>query len=155
MKVVFSVAGDKQIERELLRWNDRALDAQPAFEAIGEFLIAETELQFETEGKHASGGWKPLKRATVAAKRRKGLRLQILQATGTLRATLTERGTPGMIFETTPTGLRFGSHVPYAEFHQTGTRTMPRRRPIELTEATRRTVVKMLQAYIVKGAAAV
>jgi phage gpG-like protein len=60
-----------------------------------------------------------------------------------------------MIFEAHPTELVFGTRVPYAIFHQTGTsRGLPRRRPIELTEQTRRECVKILQRWLVEGALA-
>ena len=151
MRIVFEVAGDRQIDREILRWGERAGDATPAFQAIGELLIGETKVQFDTEGRHASGGWKPLKRATVASKQRRGLRLSVLQSTGSLMDSLTKRGDSNMILETSPTELTFGSRVPYGGFHQTGTRRMPARKPLELTEATRRTSVKILQRWIVEG----
>lgn len=152
MRVTFEIAGDRQIARELLRFSGRAVDASPAFEAIGELLIEEERKQFDTQGAHASGGWKPLKPATLAAKQRKGLRLEILQATGPLMDSLTEKGDAHMIFEAHPTELVFGSAVPYAPYHQTGThRGLPRRRPIELTEATRKACVKILQRWLVAG----
>lgn len=151
MKLVFSVAGDKQIERELLRWGDRALDARPAFDAIGDLFVEETKEQFDTEGKHASGGWRPLKPATLASKRRRQMRLEILQETGALVDSLTQRGDQNMIFQAGPTFLRFGTKLPYAAFHQRGNDRLPRRRPLEFTEATRRTAVKILQRFIVEG----
>lgn len=132
----------------------RAISAKPAFESIGELLIAETKLQFATQGQHASGGWKPLKQATLDRKRRKGLRLQILQETGALMDSMTERGDANMVFAPTQTSLVFGSKLPYAKYHQTGTRNMPRRPPLEFTEPTKRAVVKILQRYIVEGAVA-
>jgi phage gpG-like protein len=118
---------------------------------MGELLIREEQQQFATEGRHASGGWKPLKPATLASKRRRGLRMEILQATGDLMSSLTDRGDKNMIFDAKPTELVFGTSVPYAIFHQTGTRRMSRRRPIELTEQTRRECVRILQRYLIEA----
>jgi phage gpG-like protein len=46
----------------------------------------------------------------------------------------------------------FGTRVPYAAFHQTGTRRMPARKPVELSERNRRKVVKIIQAVIMDRA---
>lgn len=151
MNLTFEVAGEKQVSRELLRFAGRTVDAQPAFIAIAELLMVETKEQFETEGRHASGGWKPLKQATVTAKARAGQRVQILQRTGSLMDSLTQAGDGNMIHKTYPDGLDFGSRVPYAGFHQTGTRHMPARKPLELTETARRSAIKLLQRWIVEG----
>lgn len=151
MILTFEIAGEKQIARELLRFSGAATDASPAFMAIGDLIIAETREQFASEGGHASGGWRALKASTLDRKRRLGLRLEILRATDTLLHSLTVKGDPNMIFQSSPTELVFGTRVPYAEYHQTGTRTMPRRRPLELTENARRESVKILQRYIVAG----
>lgn len=153
VKILFSVAGDKQIEREILRVGAYAGDATPAFRAIGDLMIAEEKLQFATQGGHASGGWKPLKPATVERKQRLGLRPQILQETGALIDSLTVKGNSEMVFEPSPTGITFGSKLSYAEAHQNpkpGSH-LPRRRPIELTESARREIVKVLQRYILTG----
>lgn len=153
MRILFEIAGDKQIERELLRVGRYAGDATPAFAAIGDLMIAETQKQFATEGHHASGGWKPLKAATLDRKRRHGLRLQILQETGALMNSLTEKGDGNMIFEPSRNQLVFGSKLPYAEVHQNprAGNPLPRRRPLEFTEQTRREIVKTLQRYIFTG----
>ncbi len=153
MKLVFEVAGDKQIERELLRVGAFANDATPAFVAIGELMMAETEKQFATEGRHASGGWAPLKPATLEAKIRGGFRTEILQRTGALLDSLTVKGDANMVFEPRPQELVFGSQLPYAAVHQNPRpeNPLPRRRPLEFTETTRRQIVKILQRWVMTG----
>ncbi len=47
--------------------------------------------------------------------------------------------------------LDYGSKLPYAEFHQRGTRKMPQRRPVEFTESARRNTIKILQRYLITG----
>jgi hypothetical protein len=168
--LVFEVAGDKLIERELLRMGDYAQDATPAFAAIGGFMMAETKEQFATEGHRASGGWAPLAPSTIQKRGGAGRSggaiftnpgggggftsggpVRILHDTGALEQSLTEPKGANQILEVTPQELVFGSRLPYAHYHQTGTRRMPRRRPLEFTEAAKRDMVKILQRFVVTG----
>lgn len=151
MRILLEVAGQTQIDRELLRLGSRAVDAEPAFVAIGKLLIQETKVQFDTEGHHASGGWKPLAPATVAAKRSGSYRPQILQRTGALLDSLTVPDDANMVFKASPDELVYGTRLPYGVLHQLGTRRMPRRRPLEFTEETKRAVVKILQGWFFDG----
>ena len=147
----FQVAGDKLISRNLLRVGARAVDARPAFKAVADYMIDETEKQFASEGGHASGGWAHLKPITLAGKARRGEDPRILHATHRLVDSLTDRGSADMILETTADELRYGSRVPYAAFHQRGTSSMPRRRPIEFTEPAKRNIVKIIQRWVIAG----
>lgn len=153
MRISFEVAGEKQIERELLRTGAYASNAEPAFKVIGELLMRETGEQFATEGRHGSGGWAPLKPATVLFKQRHGFRPQILQRTGSLLDSLTVHGDANLIFETGPQHLLYGTRLPYAEAHQRPKpgSPLPRRRPLEFTETARRAAVKILQRWIITG----
>lgn len=139
-----SLAGDVQLKRKLLRIGDRAVHPQPAFEAMGEALFRMENEQFSSEGRRASGGWAELQPSTIAAR---GSAHPILDSSGALRASLTQRGGDN-IFEATDDYLRFGTADPKAGYHQGGTGRMARRRPLELTEADRRGMVKVLQAFI-------
>jgi phage gpG-like protein len=153
MRILFDVSWDVQINRKLLRVGAHSTDASPAFEAIADFWIAETREQFATEGRHASGGWKPLTPATLEAKRRKKLRPEILRATDRMLNSLTVRDDGDMILEISPTELAYGSKVPYVGAHQRpkATSHLPQRRPVEFTETARRTTVKILQRFILTG----
>lgn len=152
MRLVFEVAGDKLIERELLRFGEYAQNATPAFEAIGGLMMDETGRQFDTEGAHASGGWAPLAQSTIRRREHRGyVPIVILHQTGALKRSLTERDAPHQIFNAGPQELVFGSRLPYAVYHQRGTPAMPRRRPLEFTEPAKRQMVKIIQRYIVTG----
>jgi hypothetical protein len=160
----FEVFGETQIRRELLRFASRTTDAMPAFEAIlGQMEKDEADL-FESEGQTgAHGHWAPIKPETLAAKEAQGLRPETLIATGALVSSLTGDEGPGVgsggetltqyggIRIPSPQGLVFGTQVPYAVHHYTGTVHMPRRRPIDFNEGNRRKYVKTLQEYMVHG----
>jgi phage gpG-like protein len=153
MRLVFEVAGDKLIEREILRMGNYAADARPAFAAIGDLFIEQEVEQFESEGRHASAGWKPIKEETLRRKlnHRPPLDPRILHATGALRRSLTEPGDENMVFEARPQELVYGSKLPYASVHQRGGGRVPRRRPIEFTERTKRDAVRILQRWVFTG----
>lgn len=148
MELELTIAGDTQVRRKLLRVAHNAANARPAFEAIGELLLGWEREQFSSEGRRASGGWAPLKDSTIAAR---GTEHPILDETGALRTSLTERGGDNTL-EATDDFLLFGSKLGYGGYHQTGTSRMAQRRPIELTERDRAGVVKVLQAFILGDA---
>lgn len=154
MRLSLDVFGDVQVDRELLRFADRAVDARPAWDAIMHQLGVLEREQFDSQGARASGGWAPLAPSTVADKARRGLDPRILHATGKLRASLTEPAGPDAIRESLPNAMRYGTSVPYARFHQQGTGRTPQRREIELTATDRhRMFVQTMQRFLVTGEA--
>lgn len=153
MRVVLDISGDVQLNRELVGVSGRGQDMRPAFAAVLDLWRSETTEQFATEGQHASGGWAPLKPATVAAKRRKGQRPEILRATDALMRSLTVPGDPNEIARMTETELDYGSKLPYAGVHQNPKpgNPLPQRRPVALTERARANSVKIIQRYLMTG----
>jgi phage gpG-like protein len=149
VQIVLDVFGEEQVNRRLLRFEDDVRDASPAFREMANMLRSWERRQFASEGSYASGGWAPLAASTVAQKRRKGLDPRILRATGDLMRSLTQSGDPNADVTIAPLGMTFGTSVPYARYHQTGTRRMPRRRPLELRDQDRRELVRILQRHLV------
>lgn len=151
MLIQFDIHGERQIGRELVRVGQYGGDATPQFRAIIRYWQHEIERQFDTQGRHASGGWAPLAESTIADKKARNLDPRILHATLRLRKSWL-RKTMGSdtVLMARPHQAVLGSNVPYGRFHQSGTSRMPRR-PIELTETARRRTVKMLQTYIMTG----
>lgn len=149
MDLELSIFGDVQLRRKLLRFGEKAQDASDAFEEIADQLRLIEREQFDSEGGFASAGWAPLAPSTILRKLSRGQPLTILEATGRLRRSLTGEHDPGHVEIVGPQQLVFGTQVPYAHFHQTGTSQMPRRRPVELRETDRRQVVRILQRHLV------
>lgn len=147
MQIELSVHGDVQVSRQILRVGDRAIDAEPAFETIAETLMQIEGRQFASEGAYASGGWAQLAESTLEQKQ--GPR--ILDETGVLRRSLTERGAEHQILITAAEFMTFGTDLDYAGFHQRGTSRMPQRRPVELRETDRRHAVRQLQSWVLTG----
>lgn len=148
--------GDVLVEREFAEHRRRAVNPMPAFFLLAERFRAVELQQFDSEGVTGSGGWKPLKQATIDEKLRNGYDLRILHRTLRLRESLTHDDHPDHIRRITPTFMEVGSSatndkgLSYPTFHQQG-RGVPVRKPIDFTEIERRRWVKTLQRYIVTG----
>jgi phage gpG-like protein len=147
VQVLIDVFGDEQVNRRLLRFEDDVQDAIPAFREMAKLIRGSVYRQFYSDGAYASGGWVPLAPSTVAEKARRGLDPRILRATGKLFGSLTS-GDPGHVERMGPREFVYGTTVPYAKFHQRGTRRMPRRPPLELRDQDRRELVRILQRHL-------
>jgi phage gpG-like protein len=141
----FTVFGERQLARALSRFGEGVRDVRPAWEDMAnEFIRIERE-QFVSSGGR-SGGWRPLSPAYAASKPA-GRPIMVLS--GDLRRSLTQQGGQN-IREIRPEEMRLGTRVPYAIFHQQGTRRMPARRVVDLSEDDRRNWVRILQRYFVR-----
>jgi phage gpG-like protein len=147
--VSFSIEGDKQVERELLRLA-KAPDMRRIAPELGDYLRNVERSQFDSEGRTGSGGWTPLKPKTVASKAARGLDPRILRAHERLRKSLTNKRSADAVFNYDADSLFFGTRVPYARHHQFGAprANVPRRKLIDMSERNRRRVVKIVQAGI-------
>lgn len=151
MRIIFELHGEAQLNRQFVRWTEFALDASPAFEEIYQYLLKIEQKQFASEGEYAGSVWADLAEATVADKARRGLRPEILRATDELYHSLTAENDPNQLKVISPSMLAFGSLMPYAKLHQTGTENMAQRRPIDLTEQNKRAIMKQLQLWLARG----
>lgn len=144
----FEVHGEKQLLRTFSRFADAVEDYRPAWPDVQAAMEAVEEAQFSSQGAHGSGGWAPLnpryaayKAATYGAK-------PILERTGDLKASLTGK-TGKSVREMRRLEFQYGTRVPYAGFHQSGTSRMPRRKLIDLNEADKRDITRAIQRYLV------
>lgn len=148
MRLEIETLGEKAVARDLIGIGARAVDIEPAMGDVADELRRATVRQFDSQGAYGSGGWEPLAASTVEQKRQAGLDPRILHATRRLRDSLTESGHPDAVVVPSRDGLSFGTTVPYAGYHQHG-RGVPRRRPLQLPEAVRRAVVRIVQAHVI------
>jgi phage gpG-like protein len=153
VRLELNVAGDQQLNRELLRFAHRAVDARPLWDKIILDLRRLEEEQFADQGHRASGGWQELADSTKARKAAKGREdpSRILYDSGDLFKSLTEAENDNAIRVSEHDEMRFGTTLPYAEFHQLG-HGVPQRRFLELTETDRhQTFVQQAQRFLVTG----
>jgi phage gpG-like protein len=148
MRVVFESFGHTQINRKLMRLEEHALDPRPAYRFMAkDFYEWEKEL-FETEGRSGREAWAQLAPSTLRHKAKHGFPLAILHRTGDLRNSLTSRHSKGSYALFTRRGFEIGSRLPYAQFHYDGTKHMPARLPVQLTEAQRLEWMKIFQKWM-------
>lgn len=146
-----SISGDKQLNRRFVTMKHSVEDATPAWKSITTFLERTERSQFAQQG--VAKSWAPLAQSTVESKRRNGLRPEILRATDALKNSMTKKSSGDAIRIQEPTFMVFGTSVPYAGYHQTGTKRMPQRRVLDLTPEQRIEIMKRLQRFIVTGKA--
>lgn len=144
--ITWTLTGGAEVKHVLLGVRDRALDGAPVLAVIlDDMRRLEAEL-FSTEG---YGEWEPLAKSTLERKAEEGYPDKILQATEWLMDSLTGNlAAGGHVEHITPEEIVYGTTVPYAIFHQTGTRYMPARPPVDVREVDVRRWTKMIQAYV-------
>lgn len=148
MRLYIEAFGETVIDRQLTRFAANLAVPEAAWQVIGTMLRAGAERQFQTEGRYASSGWKPLAASTVAFKRRHDLDPRILRATNALMDSLTRKFDPRHIERpVSRTSFLFGSRVTYGVYHaSTRPRSrLPYRPPVALVERDKRLLVKELQ----------
>ena len=145
-----------QVERTLAGFQDALADNAPALREIADDFREMVAQQFASEGRAGGTPWPPrhhpsvpssLRRGTApplfpsslrrgSAKRGgvKGNTSPLLVRTGALRDSLIGLGA-AHVEEMDERSLTLGSRLPYAIFHQLGTRHMPARPIIVLSEA--------------------
>ena len=151
VNVSFEVGGVVQLDRALGVLKTNVSDLSPVWDDIKDDFIKNEREQFNTEGGHGSGGWAPLSASYAKWKRRHYPRKKILVLKGNLRGSLTSESAPGFHYKHGKLGMEIGSRVKYALFHQTGTKTMPSRPPIELVDAQKRRWPRLIHEYIWKS----
>jgi hypothetical protein len=107
------------LERALDNFQASLADNSAALEAVADDLRQMIAEQFATEGAAGGTPWAPLAPSTLRQSGR--ARVGILYATGALLGSLTDPGAPGHVEQLDAQSLLFGSDLPYAIYHQTGT----------------------------------
>lgn len=116
------IVDDEEARRELAQLGLHLSDLRNFWPLVVPLATDWWGEQFETEGRFGSGGWSPLAPSTVLSKQLRGLRPNILQATGKLRQ---DASRPRR--EQTSRSLTLTIDNEYLPFHQFGTENMPAR----------------------------
>lgn len=155
------------LERALENFQASLADNSAALAAIADDLREMVGQQFATEGRAGGTPWAELAPSTLRRSRRR--RAGILYSTGALLGSFGVLGAPGHVEELDRQSLLFGSRLPYALFHQTGTgigfgqtqlpvsrgrkpsgrgRALPMRPLIVMTEARAEQWVEIVRSHI-------
>jgi hypothetical protein len=130
-------------------------DLMPAYLEIYSAFRKMEQRRFDQQGP----GWAPLAESTVAQRESLGLGGDhpILNRTGvsdhgrqggTLRRSLTTRGSRYAVFEVMPDGIFMGTSDPVAKFHQEGTENMPARPVVKIEEKDAKIFGAILSEWI-------
>ena len=138
------IDGEEALRVAFSRFGEGVKDFTPAWNLIADdFNEMETNL-FNSQGASGGKAWAPLAPSTL--RRKKGP--SILNETGALRRSLTRPGGHN-IRKISKTEARLGTRDPKAMYHYYGTRRMPRREPILITEVDRKRWIKLMQRHLV------
>jgi phage gpG-like protein len=141
----------------LTRWAARAGDSAPAMEGILDYMEMATRLQFESEGSRSGRPWAPDKQSTIDRREESGQTALggdlILQASGDLMRSLTEREDQNAIRHIGPGFAIYGTRLGYADIMKKGFtdragHSVQARRPVDFTRRDRYVIVKMLGSWI-------
>jgi phage gpG-like protein len=148
-RLTLTMHGEAQVDRTLARYADNVQDATDLWGELADRFASANRRQFASEGRYGSGGWPELSPAYAKTKARKYPGKPILEASGDLMESLTSR--PFGVEALLPGSMVVGSGIPYGRYHQQGGGNLPRRRPVELPEGERRTWVRLMQRFIMRG----
>ena len=111
-------------------------DQQSPLQQVADDFREMVREQFASEGRAEGTPWAPRVGAGLAPPSRRVMQTSpLLVRTGALRDSLARKGAAGSLDEQTDQSLTLGSRLPYAIFHQLGTRRMPARPLFVLNDA--------------------
>lgn len=152
----FEIAGQVQLSRALEGIADDIGDWTPAFEEMAEDFYGRQRSVFNAQGSYEGlSRWKRLSPKYAEWKNRHFPGRKILVLTGRLKSSLTTDSGEGSIKLISEKEMSIGSYLPVgrkrwnlAMLHQLGTRKMPARPPMRLTEPQRSEWVGILHRYL-------
>ena len=150
LALTLRLGGVELVSRALGVQAEAVKDLTPAWEQIIERFKAAERYAFTREG--AVGdmpSWAPLAESTLRSKVRKGQSTKVLVATGRMREALT--GGAGFYSKVRPLQLEIGTDNEVWEYHQYGTKHMPARPPVRVSESFKKEVMRAIHRHIVKS----
>jgi phage gpG-like protein len=109
--VTFNITGMDQMIRSIRKLENDLNDFTDAFEECADDFYGMNKRVFDTEGREIGKPWKPLSESYAESKREEVGGKPILERTGALRRSLTDRNDTNAICDITPTSLTVGSKV--------------------------------------------
>lgn len=137
-------SGEKRLTRRLHAMETAVQDARPVWDVLRDRFVANMARTFAAEG-GVSGRWKPLSPAYGRWKAQAYPGTKILVRSGDLMRSFT---TDLAIDIREPHMMVVGSDVGYGLFHQRGTKKMPQRKMVDLSEYERQKWVTLIRAHL-------
>lgn len=138
---------DAAVRRLLREMRDRTRDLTPAWLKFERVLARANRRRFLAQGASDGAAWAPLSPRYAAWKANHYPGKTILRRTDELFRSLTR--VPMDVHRVTPSAAEFGTDVPYAIFHQLGTKHMPARPPVVVTPLLERELNRLVAAHVV------
>ena len=149
VKIRFEVANEVQFSRAFEFAQEKQADFTHPFELMSDDFYKSMSEVFSSEGAYEERKhWQELSPAYAAWKMRHYPGKKILERTGRLKRSLTVKGGEDSVSNITPSELAIGTRVPYAILHQMGTKRLPQRKIIELTEKQKLRWVRIAHKYM-------
>lgn len=143
IKLRIDITGEERTFRNLGNLVKDSVDFRESGAEVQREFNEVQQGQFQSGGaRGSSGAWKPLAASTERARARRNPFVFPLQRTGALMNSLTRAEAEGSVYIATKDELTLGSSLPYARFHQTGTKRMPAREPISPTDEQKKKMLK-------------
>jgi hypothetical protein len=140
--------GDDQAAKTIADTGKRANNVKPGASKIRTaYREAEVEI---FQGNGGAVAWEKLKDSTRTAKRRRGQDHGTLRASNALYKSLTAPRAAYQVDDRQPHELRFGSTVPYADFHESG-RGQAKRPTQAFTASQQRRINDAIADFIATG----
>lgn len=152
VEIKVSVLGEAQLHRALEGRIRRTSDLRPAFEQIADDFFEGEGRAFDREGGHEGNpAWAPLNPQYAERKARTHAGAKILTRSGKLRQALT--GGSGSVREVGRLRLAVGGSIIVGKWdlgslHQTGTRRMPARKPVNLSRRQRHRWMRIITDHL-------
>lgn len=140
-----SVAGDEKLKLGLQSMIARIRDMRPLARPFDWRFRMAMGQAFKREGS-PKGAWAALSEYTLRTRRYPGM--PILVQTGALKRSLTQANNSEHILDAHRDYVEIGSRVPYAVYHQTGTRKMPAREMLVLDRHIVSRMIEDMRHYI-------
>jgi len=129
----------------------RSKDFRPVLRWAFQELQKSHRDNFRTQGAVDGFPWAPLSPEYAAWKLEEYGAHGILVRRGPLESSLTLNNARGAVREIGLNTASFGTEIPYAKFQQTGTRFMPRRKPVFLPPLMAFRTANVVAEYLVHG----
>lgn len=149
--------GAPLVRRQLSLTSERIDHMEPVLLSLAGDLRHIMGRTFDQRGFPTGQGWRPLSVETKVRKARdKNPKVaanfdKVLVATERLKNSLSVKGHPDQIEHVTDNMLEFSTSVPYAEFHNRGTRHMARRPIARLRESDRKKMTRKVERWLRHG----
>jgi phage gpG-like protein len=132
IEIKLEITGVKETVSDLATIAAQMKDFRPFWPGVARVFFEEQRRLFDSQG---AGSWAALSPRYAARKLREYPSTGILERTGNLRRSLVSQMSPDSAYLPLPQQLTLGTRVPYARYHATGTKHMPARPPIIVTES--------------------